>query len=289
MVDGSSSAIASARRRFLACAAFVVAGLIADPRPGAAEQHPILRLGVTTTVENSGLLGHLLPRFTADTGIRVHAIIRGTGEVLRVARAGDVDVFIAHDPAGERAFLKAGHATARRDIMHNHFIIVGPKSDPAGIAGLSSAVSAFRKIAKTKARFISRGDDSGTHRSERRTWRAAGLNPSKPPQRWYMESGTGMGATLNVAAGRGGYTLTDQGTWLAFRNKAALAPLVVSDKSLINRYGVNLVAPARVGPKRARAARIFFDWISGTAGQRAIGAYKIGPYTPFMPVMPPKP
>jgi len=290
MADRSNSAEEFARRRFLALAVFVaVTSLIADPPPAsAAEQHPVLRLGATTTVENSGLLGHLLPRFTADTGIRVHAIIRGTGEVLRVARTGDVDVFIAHDPAGERAFLKAGHAIARRDIMHNHFIIVGPKSDPAGIAGMSSAVSAFGKIAKAKARFISRGDDSGTHRAERRTWRAAGLDPSKPPQRWYMESGAGMGATLNVAAGRGGYTLTDQGTWLAFRNKSALAPLVMTDKSLINRYGVNLVAPARLGPKRARAARIFFDWISGTAGQRAIGTYKIGPYMPFMPAMPPK-
>jgi tungstate transport system substrate-binding protein len=289
MADRSKSAAVITRRRLLALSiCLAAAGTAAVPRAKAAERHPILRLGATTTVENSGLLGYLLPRFTADTGIRVRAIIRGTGEVLRVARSGDVDVFIAHDPAGERAFLKAGYGTARREIMHNHFIIVGPKSDPAAIAGLKSAAAAFRKIAEAKRRFISRGDDSGTHRTERRVWRATGINPQKQPQRWYMESGAGMGATLNIAAGRGAYTLTDQGTWLAFKNKAGLVPLVTTDKSLINRYGVNLVRPSRIGPKRARAARIFFDWISGTAGQRAIGNYRIGRYLPFMPAMPPK-
>lgn len=289
MADRSKLPAVTARRRLLALfICLVAAGFAAIPRASAAERYPILRLGATTTVDNSGLLGYLLPRFTADTGIRVRAIIRGTGEVLRVARGGDVDVFIAHDPAGERAFLKAGHGTERREIMHNHFIIVGPKSDPAAIAGLKSAAVAFRKIAEGKGRFISRGDDSGTHRTERRVWRGAGIDPKKPPRRWYMESGAGMGATLNIAAGRGAYTLTDQGTWLAFKNKASLAPLVTADKSLINRYGVTLVLPARIGPKRARAARIFFDWISGTAGQRAIGNYRIGPQLPFMPAMPPK-
>jgi len=285
----SKSAVELARRRIVGLAACLVAtGLTAFLNTLAAERAPILRLGVTTTVENSGLLAHLLPRFTADTGVRVRAIVRGTGEVLRVARAGDIDVFIAHDPAGERAFLRAGHGTERRDLMHNHFIVVGLKSDPAGIAGLGSATAAFRRIARRKARFVSRGDDSGTHRAERRLWKAAGIDPSKPARRWYMEAGAGMGATLNVASGRGAYTLTDQGTWLAFKNKGALVPLVTTDKSLINPYSVTLVAPSRIGAKRASAARAFFDWMTGTAGQHAIGTYRINRLLPFMPATPPR-
>ncbi|HUT50176.1 MAG TPA: substrate-binding domain-containing protein [Alphaproteobacteria bacterium] len=290
MAVSSKSAKANARRRIaglVACT--LIAGIVAPERQAFAERSPVLRLGVTTTVENSGLLAHLLPRFTAATGIQVRAIVRGTGEVLRVARAGDVDVIIAHDPAGERAFLHAGHGTARRDLMRSYFVIVGPKSDPAGIAGLKSAPDALRKIAHHKARFISRGDDSGTHRSERRQWRAAGIDPHKPARRWYMEAGAGMGATLNVASGRGAYTFTDIGTWLAFRNRGALVALVTADGSLINVYGVTLVAPTRIGPRRARAARRFFRWISGPAGQRAIGRYRIDGRTPFTPATFPRP
>jgi len=264
-------------------------GVAANGRLSHAERPTVLRLGVTTTVENSGLLAHLLPRFTTATGIRVRAIVRGTGEVLRVARAGDVDIFIAHDPAGERAFLRAGHGAERRDLMRNHFVIVGPKSDPASIAGLKNAPDALRKIARHKARFVSRGDDSGTHRTERRKWRAAGIDPHKPARRWYMEAGAGMGATLNVASGRSAYTLTDIGTWLAFRNKGALVVLVAADRSLTNAYGVTLVAPSRIGPKRARAARAFFTWISGPAGQRAIGSYRIDGRSPFTPATAPPP
>jgi tungstate transport system substrate-binding protein len=268
---------------FAACVA--LAGMVAGAAPAAAERLPVLRLGVTTTVENSGLLAHLLPRFTTATGIRVRAIVRGTGEVLRVARAGDVDVFIAHDPMAERAFLQAGHGIARRDLMANHFLIVGPKVDPAAIAGTLSAPGALRRIAKHKARFVSRGDDSGTHRAERAQWRAAGIDPHKPAGRWYMEAGAGMGATLNVASARGAYAFTDSGTWLAFQNKGALVVLVTANRALINRYGVTLVAPARIGRRRAKAARAFFDWISGPNGQRAVGAYRIGGKRPFTPAL----
>jgi len=254
--------------------------------PAAAER-VILRLGVSTTVENSGLLAHLLPRFSKATGIRARSIVRGTGEILRVARAGDVDLFIAHDRPAEIAFVRAGHGIARRDLMSNHFLIAGPKDDPAGIRELSRFPLAFARIAARRAFFVSRGDDSGTHRAERAQWHAAGIDPRKLRQRWYMESGAGMGATLNIAAGRGAYIFADSGTWLAYRNKSHLAKLVSANGSLVNRYGVTLVASEKIGAARAKSARQLFSWLIGIDGQRAIGRYRIGGVAPFTPALPP--
>ncbi|MHA1538106.1 MAG: substrate-binding domain-containing protein [Alphaproteobacteria bacterium] len=235
-----------------------------------------LRLGVTTTIENSGLLAYLLPRFTAATGVKVRAIIRGTGAVLRAGRSGDVDVILSHDPVGERAFVAGGYGLLRRDVMFNHFIIVGPAEDPARLRGLARAPLAFARIAAAGAAFVSRGDDSGTHRAERAIWAAAGVDPVKSSGRWYLEAGSGMGATLNLAAGRGAYTLADSATWRAFANKGALVSLLAGDKALVNQYGVTLVNPKRFARLNAKAARRFADWITSAEGQAGISGFRIG-------------
>lgn len=256
-------------------AAFTMSAANAGERP--------LRLGVTTTIENSGLLAHLLPKFTAATGLKVRAIVRGTGEVLRAARSGDVDVFLSHDPAAERAFVAAGHGLARRDVMFNHFVIVGPRDDPAGIRGLREARLAFARIAGAREAFVSRADDSGTHRAERAIWAAAGLDPRKASGSWYLEAGAGMGSTLNVAAGRGAYALTDSSTWLAFGNKGSLVILLAGGKTLVNQYGVTLVNPRRFPRLNARAAKRFADWVTSSGGQASIGAYRIDGKQAFTP------
>ena len=259
----------------LAGAAFSLSAARADERP--------LRLGVTTTIENSGLLAHLLPKFTGATGIRVRAIVRGTGEVLRAGRSGDVDVFLSHHAAAERAFVAAGHGLLRRDVMFNHFVIVGPGDDPAGIRGLSEAPLAFARIARARAAFVSRGDDSGTHRAERAIWAASGLDPRKASGRWYLEAGAGMGSTLNVAVGRGAYALTDSATWLAFGNKGSMAILLAGGRAMVNQYGVTVVDPRRFPRLNAKAAKRFADWIVSAQGQAGIAGFVIGGRRAFTP------
>ena len=243
-----------------------------------------LTLATTTTTENSGLMGHLLPLFEAETGIEVRVVLHGTGQVLRAARAGDVDLFIAHDKEAELAFLAQGYGVERRDLMSNDFVIVGPADDPAGINGMTDAARALARIAASSASpFVSRGDDSGTHRAERRLWRAAGIDPSAASGEWYLEAGTGMGSTLNIAAGRGAYTLTDRGTWLSFGNRGDLVTLAAGDPRLFNQYGITLVDPSRHPHVKAAEARAFMDWITGEEGQRAIAAYQIDGEQLFFP------
>ena len=259
----------------LACAAITLSVASAGERP--------LRLGVTTTIENSGLLAHLLPKFTDTTGIKVHAIVRGTGEVLRAARTGDVDVFLSHDAAAEHAFVATGHGLSRRNVMFNQFVIVGPKDDPARIRGLSEARLVFARIARARATFVSRGDNSGTHRAERAIWIASGFDPTKSSGGWYLEAGAGSGSTLNVAVGRGAYAFTNSGTWLAFGNKGSLVILFAGGKALVNQYGVTLVNPKRFPRLNEKAAKRFADWITSAKGQAGIAGFLIGGRRAFIP------
>ncbi len=257
-----------------------VAGVVAGP---VAAESGRLTLATTTTTENSGLMAHLLPIFEASTGIRVRVVVRGTGQVLRTARDGDVDAFIAHDKAAELAFVDAGFGVERRDIMYNDFVLVGPADDPAGIRGFSDAARALSRIAATRSHFVSRADDSGTHRAERRLWRTVAVDPVAASGTWYLEAGAGMGTTLNIAAGKDAYTLTDRGTWLAFRNRRGLQVLVQGDKRLVNQYGITLVNPERHPYVRAREGRALINWLSSDEGRRAIADYRIDGRQLFFP------
>ena len=259
----------------------LVAAALAVPAAQAGERFIVL--ASTTSTENSGLFGHLLPVFTAASGIEVRAVAVGTGQALRIARAGDADVLLAHHKPSEEAFVAQGFGVARHDVMYNDFVIVGPAADPAGIRGLKSAAEALARIARAKATFVSRGDDSGTHKAERGLWAAAGIDPGPASGTWYRELGSGMGATLNSAAGQAAYTLADRGTWIAFRNKQDLALLVEGDRLLFNQYGVVLVSPARHPHIKAADGQAFIDWLTGPAGQQAIADFTVGGRQLFFP------
>jgi tungstate transport system substrate-binding protein len=269
-------------RSFLAVFALMLAYTV----PVQAQDRFIV-LASTTSTEQSGLFAHLLPRFTADTGIAVRVVALGTGQALDVARRGDADVALIHDPQAEEAFVNEGAGIDRRPVMHNDFIIVGPKSDPVGLAGLKDIHQVFRKFAQSKAPFISRGDRSGTHAMELRLWRAAGVDLNATRGDWYKETGQGMGPVLNIASAANGYTLADRGTWLNFRNRADLTILVEGDQRLFNPYSVILVNPARHAHVKAEMARLFADWLTGAKGQDAISSYRINGEVLFFPHQPP--
>lgn len=237
----------------------------------------------TTSTQNSGLLKVLLPKFKAETGIIVHVVAVGTGQALKNARNGDGDVLLVHAQAAEEKFVAEGFGVKRFDVMYNDFVIVGPASDPAGLAGSADAVAALRKIAAAKARFASRGDDSGTHKKERALWKLAGIAPVKASGGWYRELGSGMGATLNAAAGMNAYTISDRATWIAFGNKGDLKVLAEHDVRLFNQYGVILVNPQRHKHVRASAGQAFIDWLTGPRGQAAIAAFKVKGKQLFFP------
>lgn len=237
----------------------------------------------TTSTQNSGLFDYLLPIFTKATGIEVRVVAVGTGQAIKIAERGDADVLLVHDTAAELEFLQRGFASERRDVMYNDFVIVGPKHDPAGVAGTTDSVAAFRKIAATRSAFASRADDSGTHRMELRLWKEAGVPVKNSSGAWYRETGSGMGATLNTASGMNAYTLTDRGTWASFGNRGDLVIVVQGDKRLFNPYGVLPVNPGRFPHTKRGDAMTFVDWLTGTAGQQAISSYKIRGETLFFP------
>lgn len=240
-------------------------------------------LASTTSTEQSGLFGHLLPLFAAKTGIEVRVVAVGTGQALAIGARGDADVLLVHDRAGEDAFIASGLGVDRRDVMHNDLVIVGPAADPAGIRGGSDAGVALVAIAAAEAPFAARGDDSGTSRAELRLWRAAGVDPMAATGDWYRETGSGMGPTLNVAAGIGAYALTDRATWASFKNRQGLTILLEGDPRLANPYGSILVSPARHPHVNAAAARIWHEWLTSPEGQRAIAAYRIAGEQVFFP------
>lgn len=247
-------------------------GSIAAGQPSSQ----LIILASTTSVENSGLLARILPAFTKETGITVHVLALGTGQALQTAARDDADLVLVHDPEAEARFIAERHGIDRAQIAWNDFIVVGPRSDPAHLAGGRDAVAGFRAIAAARAPFVSRGDNSGTNALEKRLWRAAGIDlAATGAGTWYRDIGGGMGAALNTAAAMDAYTLSDRGTWLSFRNKASLIVLIEGDLRLVNRYDVILLNPAKHPVPNQALARRFAQWLLSPEGQAAIGAYKV--------------
>jgi tungstate transport system substrate-binding protein len=230
-----------------------------------------VRLATTTSTENSGLLNYLLPRFTSATGYEVHVIAVGTGKALRMGRDGDVDVVLVHAPEAEQRFVDQGYGEQRLPVMFNDFVIVGPPADPAGLQQAASASDALKRIAQTNSAFVSRGDDSGTHKKELTIWRQARLSPAGT---WYREAGQGMGKVLQMADELGAYTLTDRGTWLAYRDKSRLRIAYQGHEELHNPYAIIAVSAARYPDLNHQGATALIEWIRGPEGQQAIAAYR---------------
>ena len=257
-----------------------VAGIMSAP---VRAEDRFITVASTTSTQDSGLFGYILPVFTAKTGINVHIVAQGTGQALDTGRRGDADVAFVHAKAAELAFLNDGFSTRRYPVMYNDFIAVGPAADPAGIAGGKDVVAAFKAIAAAKAPFVSRGDKSGTNMAELALWKAAGLDIAAIRAGWYREIGQGMGAALNTANAMGAYTLSDRATWNAFKNKGGLKIVVDGDKRLYNQYGVMLVNPAKHPSVKAAEGQAFIDWLVGKEGQDLLASYRIGGEQVFFP------
>lgn len=269
------------RRLFLALSAALLLAPLASP--GFAADDDFIIVQSTTSTQNSGLFDHILPKFTEKTGTEVRVVAVGTGQALKNARNGDGDVVLVHSKPDEEKFVAEGWGVKRHDVMYNDFVIVGPNADPAGVAGLKDADQALKKIAEAEASFTSRGDNSGTHKAELRLWKKTGVDPTHASGDWYLETGSGMGATLNTAVGKHAYTLTDRGTWLSFANKADFELLVEGDPKLFNQYGVILVNPEKHPRVRAEKGQAFVDWLTSSEGQKAIASYKIDGKQLFSP------
>ena len=248
-----------------------------------SQQAATITVASTTSTEQSGLFGYLLPRFTEATHIGVKVVAVGTGQALDIGRRGDADVVFVHDRPSEEKFMAEGQGVKRFDVMYNDFVIVGPKSDPAQIAGDKDVTDALRKIAAVKAPFISRGDRSGTHEAELRLWKAAAIDLGPAKGSWYREIGQGMGPALNMASSSNAYLLSDRGTWLSFKNRGDLAVLTEGDKRLFNQYGAMLVNPAKHPAVKAKEGQAFIDWLISPKGQETIAAYKVGGDQLFFP------
>ena len=270
-----------ALRALLALAALAVAGAFAVPAPAHA-QDKVLMMASTTSTEQSGLFAHLLPAYRKATGVEVRVVAVGTGQALDMGRRGDADVLFVHDTAAENKFIAEGFATARKDVMYNDFVLVGPAADPAKARGNHIAI-ALKALAASGQPFVSRGDKSGTHAAELRLWKAAGIDVAAAKPAGYRECGCGMGPAPNIGASTGAYVLTDRGTWPNFRNRADLTVLVEGDRTLFNQYGVMVVNPAKHPHVKAALAQQFADWVVSAEGQAAIAAYKINGEPLFFP------
>ena len=256
--------------------AFASAWLLVVAASAGAAEKPYITLASTTSTEESGLFGHLLPVFTKATGIEVRVVAVGTGQALKIGERGDCDVVFVHDRPAELAFVEKGFGIDRREVMYNDFVLIGPKGDPAHVAGGKDIVAAFKRIAEAKVPFVARGDDSGTSKAELRLWKEAGIDPKKGEGGWYRDTGSGMGPTLNTTAAMDGYTLSDRGTWLSFKNKQNLQIVVEGDRRLFNQYGVMLVNPGKHPQIKQELGRKFVDWLVSPDGQKTIADYKIG-------------
>ena len=249
----------------------------------AVAQQNFITVASTTSTEQSGLFKHLLPVFEKKTGTQVRVVALGTGQALDMGRRGDADVVFVHDKVAEEKFVADGFGVRRFDVMYNDFVLVGPKSDPAKIAGSKDIVDAYKKIAAGGAPFASRGDKSGTHAAELRLWKDAGIDPNAGKGTWYRETGSGMGPTLNTASAMNAYAFTDRGTWLSFKNRGDLVIVVEGDQKLFNQYGVMLVNPAKHPHVKKDLGQAFVDWVISPEGQQTIAAYKIGADQLFFP------
>jgi tungstate transport system substrate-binding protein len=271
------------RSAMLLVAVLLAVALPAPPSVSAADPQRFITVASTTSTENSGLFGYLLPLFTAGTGIEVRVVALGTGQALDVGRRGDADVVFVHDTAAEGKFVAEGSGIDRREVMYNDFVLVGPATDAAHVAGASDIAAALAAIFAAEAPFVSRGDRSGTHAAELRLWAAAGIDIGSRKGPWYRETGSGMGATLNTAAAMDAYALSDRGTWLSFANRRNLRILVEGDPRLFNQYGVILVSPARHPHVKQADARTFIDWLVSPEGQAAIASFRINGEQAFFP------
>jgi tungstate transport system substrate-binding protein len=259
--------------------AFLAVALLASP---VAAQDFIL-VQSTTSTRNSGLFDHILPEFTRKTGIEVRVVAVGTGQAINNAMNCDGDVLLVHARAREDKFVADGYADRRYDVMYNDFVIVGPAADPAGVAGMTDAAGALKKIADAQAPFASRGDDSGTDVKEKSLWVEAGVDAAAASGGWYRETGSGMGATINAAVGMGAYTLSDRATWSSYGDKGDYRIVVKGDPALFNPYGAMLVSPARCSAVKADLGQAFIDWLVGPEGQAAIASFTIDGAQQFFP------
>jgi tungstate transport system substrate-binding protein len=272
------------RRGFIAGAA-LLAACTACSLPAQAQaqsQERFITVASTTSTEQSGLFGYLLPIYEKKSGVQVRVVAVGTGQALDMGRRGDADVEFVHDKVAEEKFLAEGFSTKRQDVMYNDFILVGPKNDPAKAHG-RDILEGLRKIAAAKAAFVSRGDRSGTNAAELRYWKDAGINLDAVKGPWYRDTGSGMGPALNTAASMDAYILADRGTWLSFKNRANLDIVVEGDTKLFNQYGVMLVNPAKFPHVKVALGQAFIDWLVSPEGQQVIAGYKIGGQQLFFP------
>ena len=249
----------------------------------AFAQEKFITVSSTTSTEQSGLFKHLLPVFEKKTGVQVRVVAVGTGQALDIGRRGDADVVFVHARPLEEKFLAEGQGVKRYDVMYNDFVLIGPKSDPAKVAGGKDVVLAFQQIRKAQSAFVSRGDRSGTHFAELELWKAAGIDIAKDRGPWYRDTGQGMGPALNTAAGMNAYILSDRGTWLSFKNRGDLEIVVQGDKRLFNQYGVMLVNPQKHPNVKKDWGQAFVDWLISPEGQKTIADYKINGQQLFFP------
>ena len=263
----------------------VLAGavLLAVVRMPAVAAERYITVASTTSTEHSGLFGFILPKFQQATGIEVRVVAVGTGQAMKNAERGDADVLFVHHRPSEEQFVAQGFGVKRHDVMYNDYVLVGPRTDPAGITGMQDSVAALTRIAAKAVPFVSRGDDSGTHKLELSLWQAAGIDVKKASGSWYREAGSGMGATLNTASSLDGYAISDRGTWISFKNKGNLAIVVAGDSRLFNPYGIILVNPAKHTHVKAQEGQAFIDWLISDQGQQAIADFRVDGEQLFFP------
>lgn len=258
---------------FIAALLALSLGTVNAPHVQADDKY--ITVASTTSTANSGLFDFILPKFTGKTGIDVRVVAVGTGKAIKLAQNGDADVLFVHHKPSEEKFVAEGYGVKRTDVMYNDFVMVGPTSDPAGVKGTKMAAEGLRKIDAAKAPFASRGDNSGTNKKELELWKGAGIDPTGAGNKWYAATGSGMGATLNVASGMNAYSLTDRATWLKFKNKGDLEIVLEGDPTLFNQYGIILVNPKKHPHVKTALGQTFVDWVVGKEGQGLINEYQI--------------